>query len=341
MKNKMKVCIIGCGSWAAYYSKILSKFLNKVDLYFCSRDIQKAKLCCNMFKGKGYFNDINKAAQDNSIATFMIFTPHNVHLENVRALANNHKYILLQKPIAGSLSDAKEILSLCNEKKIELMIAENFRFMPAVKIAKKILDSKILGNPNFVYIQEVSSYVPSGWRTNAKQMGGGVLIDLGIHYLSMLRYLLGEPVEVFASLPGLQSCKIEGESAISLLVKMEGGICCSVNLAWGLPFYSKTAQIVNITCEKGSIDIKPQSRFLNLCVGKNQKKVFLGFGEILGHRALLKEFIHRAENKLPIILNSQTGLADLAFVKIAYESLREGKNINASEFFLENELSIP
>lgn len=346
MKDRMKICIIGCGSWAAYYSKILGNFFKKIDLYFYSRDIQKAKLYCDMFKGKGYFYDINKAIQDQNISAFMIFTPHNVHLQNIQAFANSSQYILLQKPIAASLEDAKEIVSLCNERNLNLMIAENFRFMPAVKTTKKILDSNILGKPSSVYIQETNSYIPQGWRIKLNQMGGGILIDLGIHYLSMLRYLFGEPFEVCASLPKpqspeFQSLEMEGESAISVDTKMNRGVSANINLAWGLYSNTKTRQIINIICEKGSLDIKIHSRFLNLRRGKKEKMIFLGFGDISGHKNLIEDFLYRAEKKLPIIVNHKIGIDDLAFVKIAYKSLEEKKVINAKEFYLQNGLAGP
>lgn len=338
MKARTKICIIGCGSWAAYNAKILNRLPDNLDLYFCSRDIQKARRYCNLFKGRGYFGDINSALEDKGLAAFLIFTPPHVHLHNIIAVADTDKYVLLQKPIAGSLEDAKKIVNICNEEKLKLMMAENFRFMPAIITIKKILDSNNLGSPVFINIQETNSYIAAGWRTKVGESGGGILIDLGIHYLSLLRYLFGEPVEAFALLPEFQPLKMEGESAISLMVKMQEGISCNINLAWGLSSHIKAIQTLNIICERGSIGLNFRSRFLNLYIGRKKKLIFLGFGDIFGNRALLKQFIHITKNNLPITLNHKTGLDDLSFVEIAYKSLTEKRLINARGFYLQNQL---
>jgi predicted dehydrogenase len=333
----MKIAIIGCGAWAAEYCRRLKKFFPEEQLYFCSRDLARAAEYRRMFRGKGHFDDLQALVKEVSPEAVMIFTPHHAHLENVRALAGSGAYILLQKPIGACLSDACGITALAEGKELPLMMAENFRYRPSVLKMKEILDKGCLGRPVYAVIDIAMSYTPSGWRANAVTMGGGVLVDFGIHYLNTLRYLFGNPSEVSAVFPGHPAAfEGEGERAVCLWSKHPAGACANMSLSWGLDRKFRHRENVSVVCEKGSLSFSMQERFLKVIEGKRTSRIFLGWRDLGGNTALLRDFISRAEKKLPISLNARSGLNDFLFAGAAYESAKEKKTILMKDFCRKN-----
>ncbi|MFH1761298.1 MAG: Gfo/Idh/MocA family oxidoreductase [bacterium] len=319
MTDKVKLCVIGCGAFAGFYSSILKRFRN-VELYFCSRSMGKARDFCERFNGKGVFCGIKEAAE-SQVHAFLVFTPHHVHLENVELLSKTGRYILLQKPIAGSLEHAEQIVKICEREKAKVMMAENYWFNPGIRRAKALLDAGTIRKPIFLYAQSISSLIPTGWRTKKAEMGGGILVDLGIHFLSAFQYLFGPPDKVQADLPEFKIPGLEGESAISVYAKMTGGMNCCLNLSWGIKGGARRKVFINLTGDNGEIIINFGSRFLILNQNHKKKRCFLGFRDLFGHRALLEDFIKSVQNNSEIELNHKVGLDDLSFVYKAYQSL--------------------
>jgi predicted dehydrogenase len=251
----------------------------------------------------------------------MIFTPHNAHIENVRDLSMCGKYVLLQKPIAGTLEDAAEICRLCEEKRMKLMVGENYRFSPALDKAKRLLAMGKIGKPVSVSVTAMSKSIPTGWRTRKEANGGGVLVDFGIHYLSALRHLCGEPQEISSvscehRIPGA-----EGESSIGFSAIMECGVVATADIAWGIGENADQKDIITITGEKGSITVDLSKAYITLDRKGRKRRLRLGSSDKYGHRTLLASFLTAAMEGLPINLDHKTGAGDLAFVKKVYASV--------------------
>lgn len=334
----MRFCMIGCGWWCDYYARLLKKHARSVDLSFCSRDAAKAKSWCDRFGGKGFYGDCETAAQDNKIDAFLIFTPHHVHLDTVKAFADSRKAILLQKPIAGSLRDAKEIAALCRQRNLKLMVGENFRFHPYVQEVKRILDDRSIGEPIFCRVSVQSPFSPGDWRAEKGKMGGGILVDLGIHYLSVIRHWFGNPSQIVAMAPGTETPEGEGEKAISVTAKMESGVCCALTCAWALDPDIRHKSALDILCKSGDIKIRIEGHLLMMHEGK-KRKVRILRGQSTGDVALLREFVRVAAEEVPVGLDYRLGVNDLAFVKAAYRSLEQRAVVDVREFYAEEELS--
>ena len=81
---------------------------------------------------------------------------------------------------------------------VSVMVAENFRFLPAVAESKRLIDEGRLGQVRLIQLHEQYPFKAAGWRSRAELNGGGVLIDGGIHKLSAVSYLTGQPNQVYA-----------------------------------------------------------------------------------------------------------------------------------------------
>ena len=191
---KLSLCVVGCGNFAGTFAQAMAPFTNEVDLFFASRDLGRAEAYSQTYHGRGAFGSYESAASDPGIDAMYICTPHHLHREHALLAARAGKHILVEKPISHTLDDAHGMVTQARRAGVTLMVAENYRYMPAVRSAKELIDSGVLGGLRLVQLQEEAAMAPRHWRTKPDLSGGGVFIDGGIHKVDILVYLSGMPV---------------------------------------------------------------------------------------------------------------------------------------------------
>jgi len=107
--------------------------------------------------------------------------PHNLHARVAIDAARAGKHVLLEKPIATTLKEADSIIEEAKKAGIVFMVAENYHFEPAILKAKELIDQGYIGEIFLIEAVSMGFYVPPLWRRSKAEMGGGVLIDRGIH----------------------------------------------------------------------------------------------------------------------------------------------------------------
>ena len=125
-------------------------------------------------------------------------TPHDRHLADARLALDAGLHVLVEKPIARTLEEADGMLAAARGAGRVLMVAENFRFMPAFRHVAALLDAGRLGALREVHLVARGFRAQAGWRLAPEAMGGGALIDGGIHYVHVLRWWGGGVRRVFA-----------------------------------------------------------------------------------------------------------------------------------------------
>ncbi len=116
------------------------------------------------------------------------------------------KHIYCDKPLAMNLKEAKEILKATEKSDSVHQMTFEYRFIPAVMRARKLVEEGFLGDVfSFRGLCLHSGYIspsrPLSWRLDKEKAGAGALFDLGSHVLDLLYYLLGEYKAVFATTP--------------------------------------------------------------------------------------------------------------------------------------------
>ena len=142
------------------------------------------------------FTDTTELLSNANIDVLDVCTPTDTHLDIVRSATEVGVDVFLEKPIAGSLTDAQEIRRLVAESDSTLMVGHVVRFFPEYRAAR---DTDI-GTPGVARARRLSPFPgwgSDGWYEN-RDRSGGVFLDLAIHDLDYLRWCWGEVEEVFA-----------------------------------------------------------------------------------------------------------------------------------------------
>ena len=179
--------------------------------------------------------------------------PTFLHRDHVVRAAEAGKHVLCEKPIALTLAEADEMLAATGRMGVKFMVAQVIRFWPEYMAVKRILEGGELGAVRFVEARRLSArpqWSWQGWLMQADKSGGAV-VDLHIHDLDLLRWLLGEPQAVFAS--GVKSSRGGLDSIATSLLGLPGGVSAvavgSLDLAAQYPF----CMSLLVNCEGGTL----------------------------------------------------------------------------------------
>jgi predicted dehydrogenase len=134
-----------------------------------------------------------------------ICTPGDSHAEIAIAAARAGKAVLCEKPLANTVRDAERMLAAVRKARVTHMLCHNYRRVPAIALAKRLIDEGRLGTIRHfrgVYLQEwlVDPQAPRVWRLDRQQAGSGALGDLGSHVVDLARFLVGEIADVSGAL---------------------------------------------------------------------------------------------------------------------------------------------
>ncbi len=127
--------------------------------------------------------------------------PNSLHEEANIAAAEAGKHILSEKPLGRSAAESRRMLAAVTKAGVKHMVGFNYRFVPAIRQAKLLLERGALGEIYHFrarYCQEwiIDPTFPRVWRLNKAEAGSGALGDLGAHIVDLARFLVGEPVTV-------------------------------------------------------------------------------------------------------------------------------------------------
>src|SRR5260221_6265680 len=163
---------------------------------------------------------------DDRIGLFDNGGPNSLHAEPTIAAAEAGKHVICEKPLGRNADEAYEIWRRVAATGVKHLCAFNYRFVPAIRLARELIDAGELGEIRHFrgrYLQDWGDD-PSldTWRFNADEAGSGALGDLGAHVVDLSRYLVGEIATVSALvktfLPGR-----EVDDAIEAAVEFENG----------------------------------------------------------------------------------------------------------------------
>jgi predicted dehydrogenase len=148
-----------------------------------------------------YSTDWRDVVGDPAVQVFDNGGPNDVHLEPTIAAAQAGKHLICEKPLGRTADESYEIWKGVAPTGVKAMTAFNYRFYPAIVLAKEMIDSGQLGEIYHFrgrYHQEwiMDPQFPKVWRLDKAVAGSGALGDLGAHVIDQSRYLVGDPVAV-------------------------------------------------------------------------------------------------------------------------------------------------
>jgi predicted dehydrogenase len=173
----------------------------------CSRNPERAQAFADQWGYKSIETDWRKIIARDDIDAVDICTPNDKHAEIAIAAAAAGKMILCEKPLARTVDEAEEMLKAVEAAGVKNTVWYNYRRIPAVTLAKQIVDSGKLGKifhyrANFLQDWTINPELPQGgdglWRLDAESAGSGVTGDLLAHCIDTAMWINGGIKDVSA-----------------------------------------------------------------------------------------------------------------------------------------------
>jgi predicted dehydrogenase len=170
----------------------------------CGRHENKVKAAAEILGWEEYSTSWEDAVRRDDVDVVDIVTPGDAHMPVAVAAAEAKKVVLCEKPLANSLREAEAMLAAVKRAKVLHMLCHNYRRVPAVALAKALIDEGRIGairHYRGLYLQDwiVDPEFPRVWRLDKSKAGSGALGDLVSHATDLARYLVGEIAEVTAA----------------------------------------------------------------------------------------------------------------------------------------------
>jgi predicted dehydrogenase len=251
---------------------------------------------------EGYYTDWRKMLENDAIQVFDNGGSNDIHAEPCIAAAEAGKHVFCEKPLGRTAEESKSMLDAVEKAGVKHMVAFNYRFVPAIMQAKKIIESGALGrifHYRASYLQEwiIDPNFPKIWRLDKSLAGSGSLGDLGAHIIDLARFLVGEPKKVMGMtktfieerpLPdGSGTAKVDVDDAVVALFEFENGALGTVE-ASRFCHGHKNYEILEINGENGSIKFNLERlNELDVFWAGEDPKETQGF-----HNALISEAYH-------------------------------------------------
>ena len=191
------------------------------------------------FGFSGYYNDWEQMINDPDIDLVDNCTPDDMHFKPSLAAIKQGKHILCEKPLAMSVEDAKMMYETASRSNVKHMLGHNYRFIPAVRLAKEIIENGMIGTIYEFrggYLQSAGACpdtpLEDVWYASGTR--SGVNLGIGCHIIDLARFLVSEIQTVSAiqktfmrSRPNKEDAKTEvraDESNLSLVEFTNGAI---------------------------------------------------------------------------------------------------------------------
>jgi predicted dehydrogenase len=234
--EKTKIGVIGLGGIAQLvHLPVLSKLINAELTAVAEINKNRLKSVGEKFNIQKQYTDYHELLNNEDIDAVIIATPTNTHKDIAVDCLNAKKHVLIEKPIARNLNEAKEINSTAKKNKKHVMIGMNLRYRPDAMLMKSLVSSGELGNIFYVrcgWLRKQSS--EQKWFINKGQSGGGVIIDLGILMLDLALWILNDLNIKSVSVQKFYHNTKEVEDSAIGMIRFEKDKILSFEVSWGL-----------------------------------------------------------------------------------------------------------
>jgi len=267
---------------------------------------------------------------DDSIAAIVNTTPNNVHLGTTRAAARAGKHVFLDKPIANTIADGCEIAAACREAGVVLAVGYQRRRESQFRWMRRQIDAgafgKLVNAEANISRDRLGKIDLSSWRYTAEGMPGGVMLQIGIHYIDVLEYLFG-PVKTVSGMLAQLVLPGDNPDVASLVMEHETGALSTVNASYAS---ASEYYVMNVYGKEASAyyDMHQGLRFLKRGSERSEQVDVPKIDALVDE---LEEFARAARGEGRPEMDGERATASLAVIRAGIRSAREGRRVAVAD----------
>jgi predicted dehydrogenase len=325
----VRVAVLGMGWWSDVLSDAIKRS-DKLQIVACfsrSEDKRRAFAAKYGCRAAASYEEILK---DPSIEGIVNTTPNNVHLETTRQAAEAGKHVFLDKPIANTVRDGMAIAEACQKAGVVLALGYQRRRENQFRWIKSEIDAgrfgKLVQAECNISRDRLGQFDLSSWRYTAEGMPGGVMLQIGIHYIDVLEFLMGPIKNVSARVAQLVLPGDNPDVANMILQHENNAISClTASYASASEYY-----MMNVYGKEASAYYDLFSGLRHLKRGEETARaVPVERNDTI--REELDEFAHCVRTGGTPETDGFWAARNLAVIKAGAKSAREGRMVEVAE----------
>ena len=329
--KKLNIALCGLGRYATYLAEGL-----QASQYCCLAGIitgtpQKAIDWKKQFNipGANIYNyqNFDEIAGNKDIDLVYVVLPNAMHKEYTIRAAKAGKHVIVEKPMAITAADCKEMIEACNLAGVQLAVGYRLHFEPYNLELKRLGQEKVFGPVKLIEASlGYHSSDPSEWRLKKAMAGGGPLMNLGIYCVQCNRYTLGEePISVTAQFGPITNKAFftEVEESITWQLRFPSGA-----VGTSTSTYNCTIDRFYAGAENGFFELSPAISY-GPFRGRttNGELKFPDINQQTTQCDAIAKFLLDGQ-LLPSHITGEEGMKDMRILEAIYEAARTGKMIN-------------
>lgn len=335
-------CIVGCGRIAKRHSELLGNGIipGAKLTAVCDLVPEKAEKIGKQF-GVPWYTDMHKMMQEIKPAVVTILTESGNHARDTIALSQYGAHIVVEKPMALTLSDADAMIDACDKAGVRLFVVKQNRFnVPVVKLREALEAGRfgklVMGTVRVRWCRPQAYYDQDSWRGTWAQ-DGGVLTNQASHHVDLLEWMMGDVVRVSA-MSATRLVNIEAEDTAAVTLQFANGALGIIEATGGTRPKDLEGSI-SILGEGGTVviggfavnkletwnfvDAEPDDDAVVQNYSVNPPNVY-GFG----HQAYYEHVVDVISNGGPQLVDGLTGRRSLELISAIYESIETGRTVD-------------
>ena len=313
----VNVGVIGVGAMGENHVRVYHK-MEEANLMGVSDVSERAlKKIEKKYGAKGY-TDYCELLANPEIEVVSVCVPTTFHHAVVMEAIRHKKHVLVEKPIAFTLTEAEEMIAAAKEAGVILATGHVERFNPAVQKAKELIDDGVIGDIVSAFAKRVGPLPP-----RIKDVG--VSIDLAIHDLDIMNYLFEEEITQVYGTMNSSFDDSEFEDHAEIMVSFDNESTGIIEVNWLTPYKRReleltgTAGIISVDYIQQSIEV----------FGKFAQDIEIVHEEPL--KGELKSFLNSVVEEKEPVITGEDGLKALKKVIAANKSSKEHRPVSLDE----------
>src|ERR1700674_962627 len=302
----LRVGIVGVGVMGSNHARVLAEMPGVQRVGVADPDRKQAEFVGRTL-GCAAVSDVNDLI-DLGVDALTIAAPTHLHHEIALLCVSRGVHLLVEKPIASSVEEGREIIAAARRAGVTLMVGHVERFNPAVESIRRALQGEDILS---IAITRVGPFPP-------RMSNVGVVIDLAVHDIDLIRWFTDSDITEVQ--PQLSSAVAEREDIALLQFRTASGVLAHINTNWLTPFKART---VHVATRRKYVMADLLTRQVTECFGfqpdgsYSMRHLWVGYAEPL--RAELIAFAEAIRNGTPRAVTGGGGVGSLEIAMLCLE----------------------
>ena len=315
----LRVGVIGLGSMGSQHLRVYRDLANDCEVVAVAEKDERRRDLYQKRDGREWYQDYRDMLAGTKLDAVSIALPNELHCRAAIDCLNGGVDVLVEKPIALTIDDARKMIAVAKRKERILMVGHVERFNPAVQFIRKYIADGKLGGLYYLSSRRLGVY-PSRFDRVGKH---GVSLDLAIHDVDVMRFIMGRRPKVIHS---DRVNRLSSRDDYFRLTLRFGKVIGNLEASWLSPY--KIRQLI-INGSEGLAMVDYLAQTVDIVSNYKEKPELAGYLDFLDFeyehtkpairkaeplRLELSHFIHCVSNRSPSMSDGPNGLENLKVV---------------------------